>query len=133
MLFEAGRASARSGTRGRLTPTLAVGMAALAVGLGGWAVRERAQRRSLELALVERSRALDVAPAERAFPPGPDSIAFAAPAPASYLALTHRLATVGLDEPETPPAPPVHDQRPASPGRSLTPLNARGLGDLMDL
>jgi hypothetical protein len=47
MLFEAGRASARSGAWGRPTTALAVGLAALAVALGGWAARERGQRRAL--------------------------------------------------------------------------------------
>jgi hypothetical protein len=133
MLFEAGRASARSDTRGRLTTALAASLAALAVGLGGWAVREHAQRRAVELALADRSRALEVALAVRPLPSEPASVRLDATAPNTYLALSHRLATAGVDVPEMPPAPPAHDQRPASPGRSLTPLSARRPGELMDL
>jgi hypothetical protein len=133
MLFEAGRASARTGARIRLTTTLAAGLAALAVGLGGWAVREHAQRRALELALADRSRALEVALAGRQPVPAVAPIPFDAPAPESYLVLTRRLATVGLDEPESPPKPLIHDPRPTSPDRSLTPLSARRHRDLLDL
>src|SRR5262245_25425879 len=133
MLFEAGRAAARSETRGRLTTALAAGLAAVSVGLGGWAVRESTQRRALELALADRSRALEVVLAERSFPPEPDQIPVAALTPESYLVLTHRLATVDLDELKAPPAPPVHGRSAASPGRSLTPLSARRPGDLLDL
>ncbi len=131
MLFEAGRASARSEIRYRLTTALAACVTALAVGLGGWAVREHAQRRALELALAERSRAVPVALAEpwHVAPSVPNSTT----APESYLALSRRLSTVGLDEPGAQTVLPIRDQRSASPVRSLTPLSALRPGGLMDL
>jgi hypothetical protein len=134
MLFEAGRASARNGAWGRPTTALAAGLAALAVGLGGWAASEHGQRRALERALVvERSRARESALAERLLPPALAPIPVDTPAPESYLVLTRRLGIIGPDEPEPPPAPAVRDPRPEAPDRTLTPLSARRPGGLVDL
>jgi hypothetical protein len=132
LLFEAGRASARSEARAWLSTATAAGLAALAIGLGGWAVREHARRTALELALAERSRALEVANARRR-PPAPPPIPVDTPAPESYLVLSRRLATEGLDEPEPPSSPPSRERGPATPDRSLTPLSVRRPGGLMDL
>jgi hypothetical protein len=134
MLFDAGRASVKGTTPGRLLTALAASLAALAVAFGGWALQERAQRRSLEFALAERARSLEVVHRGRLLAlPEPASMLVATPAPTTYLALSHRLATGGLEVPESNAAPAVHDQGSPSPARSLTPLNARRPGGLVDL
>jgi hypothetical protein len=134
MLFDAGRASAQARIPGSLLTALAASLAALAVAFGGWAIHERAQRRGLEVALAQRSRALEVARNGRSLPlPQPASMAVATPGPNTYLALSNRLATGGLDVPESPAVPTVHDHGSPSPARSLTPLNARTPGGLVDL
>ena len=69
MLFDAGRASARAESWGRLGAALAASFALVAVGLGGLLVRERAHRHGLEVALAERTR--EPALPELVIPPAP--------------------------------------------------------------
>lgn len=130
MLFEAGRAAARSEARVRLTASLAATLAAVSVGLGGWAVHERTRRQAAESALAERPRVREAATVVEHPPDAPPIVE---PGSASYLALTHRLATVGLDGPEPSGSPPVAAPRPAGQGRPLTPLSTRRPEGLMDL
>jgi hypothetical protein len=134
VLFDAGRASVQTRMPGSLLTALAASLAALAVAFGGCAVHERAQRRASETALAERSRALEVAVTGRSLPlQEPAPMPVASPAPDTYLALSQRLATSGLDVPEAPAAPTVHDKSRAGPAPTLTPLNARRPGGLVDL
>jgi hypothetical protein len=130
LLFEAGRASARSSSLRVLT----LGSAVLAVALGAWGLREHSQRRALELALAEKAHALDLARAQPAAPVVtvvrlPDLT----PAPDSYFALSHRLATLGPDEIRASAVPSHHALPPANPSEVLTPLNARRAGEFTDL
>ncbi len=127
MLFDAGRASARAESWGRLGLALAASFALVAVAMGGLLVRERGYRHALEVTLAERTRA--PASPEVDLPPP----SFAEPAPNSYLALSRRILASGLVElpPEAPNAP--RGEIPERPEPPLTPLSTRGRGGLMDL
>ncbi|MDB5352760.1 MAG: hypothetical protein JWN86_4007 [Planctomycetota bacterium] len=86
MLFLAGRASAGSEMRGRLVAISAVGLAMLAIGLGGLLVSEHGRRLKLERVIAEQVR--DVVPSR-------DEVELVAtpalpPAANSYLALSQR-------------------------------------------
>lgn len=135
MLFEAGRAAARTEARGRLAMIVAADFAVLAIAIGVWALREDAARKRLELALAEHSQLLNAVSATQVAAPVPGPVPPAVPAPArdSYLALTHRLANDGLDETVTAPPRSIQDEHPASPRRTPTPLNSRTPGDSIDL
>jgi hypothetical protein len=130
VLFEAGRASVRPG-RSR---TCAAGLAVLAIAFGAWAVHERSQRRSLEVALRERTHALQLVQSRQVVAPEPSTpLPDRAPAPDSYLSLSHRLATLGLDDVRDA-SPPSDEARPLQrPAGVLTPLSIRRDGGLADL
>ena len=127
MLFDAGRASARAESWGRLGAALAASFALVAVGLGGLLVRERAHRHGLEVALAERTREPALPELVSPLPP------LAEPAPNSYLALSRRILASGLEE--LPPAASnaPRSEIPERPEPPLTPLDARRRGGLMDL
>ncbi len=127
MLFDAGRASARGESWGRLVGALAACLALVALGLGGLLVRERGYRQGLEVALAERTR--EPAPREMVAPLPP----FAEPAPDSYLALSRRILASGLEElpPTVSNAP--RDEISERPEPTLTPLSVRGRGGLREL
>jgi hypothetical protein len=131
MLFEAGRASARTARAGQVVAALG---AVLAVSFGVWGAHERSQRKALELALTETTRALKVAQSARpVVPPSIRLPELTSPAPQSYLALSHRPATLGGDELRKSSAPSRFPQLPAGLSQGLTPLSARRPGALTDL
>ncbi len=121
MLFEAGRASARAESWGRLGAVLAASFALVAVGLGGLLVRERGHRHALEVTLAERTREPVIA--DPVLPPLPSR---PEPAPDSYLALTRRILTTGLDDPPPLASNARSGELPDRSAPSLTPLRVRG-------
>ncbi len=127
MLFDAGRASARGESWGRLVGALAACLALVALGLGGLLVRERGYRHALEVTLAERTR-------EPVLPePVSPLPTLGEPAPYSYLALSRRIQASGLEE--LPPAAPnaPRGEIPERPEPPFTPLSTRGRGGLMEL
>jgi hypothetical protein len=132
MLFEAGRAAARAEVRGRIAMIIAADFAVLAIAIVVWA-RENAVRERLAVALALQSQFLNTLSTTQIAAPVPGPVLPPAPVPArdSYLALTHRLANDGLDE--TAPSRSIQAEHPASPRRTLTPLNSRTPGDSIEL
>ena len=126
MLFDAGRAAARAESGGRLGGALAASFALVAVGLGGLLVRERGHRHALEVTLVERTREPVIVEPVPPMLPAPPELA-----PDSYLVLTRRILTTGLDDlpPSTSKVP--RGELPDRPVPSLVPLRVRG--GLMEL
>lgn len=112
MLFAAGRAAARPG---RLWAALAGSLAALALGLGTWAMSERAGR----LALAERLHAPATPPAPLSPTPTPGPAE--TPSPSSLL-VARRAVEHGLDTWRSPaPGPPA----PGAPSPPVVRLGAR--------
>ena len=126
MLFDAGRASARAESWGRLGAALAASFALVAVGLGGLLVRERGYRHALEVTLAERTR--EPVLADPAPPPLPSR---PAPARDSYLALTRRILTTGLDDLPPSASKVSRGELTDGPAPSFVPLRVRG--GLMEL
>jgi hypothetical protein len=125
MMFEAGRAAARSDSR-RLFGLVSSGCLLLvAVGLGGLLVHERNQRQALEAVLAAKGQATEVAP--------PASTVVAPADPNSYLMLTHRMIGSSPDDDlSAPSAPsPARPSLPTAP--PLTPLRSRRLGGGIEL
>ncbi len=132
MLFEAGMASARADSRGKVWRTAAVGLALLLAGLGGFLARERSRRLALETVLAARPPAPAPLLAEKPPRVGLPSPSTERPGPSSYLALTARLASGELDFPPVSPAPNA-ERPPVRTGPRPTTLRPRGFERLLDL
>jgi hypothetical protein len=123
MLFDAGRASARSEIRERAWAACSAILLLVSAGLGVQLVREHARREGLERTHATRSQPESP---PRTLPP-PEIV----PAPDSYLVLTHRLVA-GLGDPPPPPST-QHQEAPEGRDSPLSPLRVRGLGETRDL
>ena len=118
LLFEAGRASARG--LARLISSLALMLVAAVLGV--LLVGERNQRHFLEFRLAQMTnKAASPSPIE----PTPPLIVGHPPAPDSYLALSLRLRTAGLDDISMPAPDATTGDAPPSPE---PPLRVRGTG-----
>jgi hypothetical protein len=125
MLFEAGRAAGRTEFRAWTGLASSAALALVAAGLGVLLVGERAQRQALEVRIAQRAGA---ATAPSLQEPTPPPIVERPLSPDSYLALTHRLQTAGLDDVPRP-AP---DDSPASTTTAPEPtLRVRDVGRLL--
>ena len=120
MIFEGGVAAGQ-----RRVSVRAMGLAAvLLLGAGGWISTERAARTRLEVALAERSAALDRALAVRQIPQqldlGPIELA-----PLSYAALSHRLIDPDFTLPDLVVPSPGSARSAVPVGPVLTPISSR--------
>lgn len=129
MMFEAGVAAGQ-----RRASARAAGLAAvLILGAGGWIGTERAARTRLEVALAERTHALEVARAHQPAQPGPARDRPIPPAPASDLVVRYGVRD-GMGDPTEPaPGPPGVNLFPTGGGPVLTPRSARRVGDAVEL
>ncbi|HEV3165474.1 MAG TPA: hypothetical protein VGZ22_15715 [Isosphaeraceae bacterium] len=109
MLFEAGRAAARTQASSLLWPAVAASLALATASLGGLWVHERSHRQSLELVLAKREAMPASGLAIANLPP----VVVAQPEPDSYLVLTHQLLAEG-------PTDRATDAQRSPPGRKLT-------------
>jgi hypothetical protein len=116
MLYEAGRAAARAELRAWTGFASSAALALVTASLGVLLVRERAQRQDLEVRIVQRENAAKAPVLPEPMPP---PIVAQPLSPDSYLALTHRLQTVGLDEALTPTSGAPSDHAPAVPEPTL--------------
>jgi hypothetical protein len=132
MLFEAGRASARAESRGKVWPSAAVGLALLLVGLGGLFARERTRRLALETVLVARPPVQAPALALTPPPVAPPVLGAERLGPSSYFVLTTRLASGELD---FPPVSPEHvaERPPRRTAPQPPTLRPRGFERALDL
>ena len=120
MLFLAGRASARSETRGRLAIVSVVCLSLMA----GLLVRERSLTQALKVAVKESSRPPSVLPAVV------PQVAFSIPGSESYLVLTQRaLASEMTDE----VAARLPERPSSTPSISTQPLRVRDRAQLEGL
>jgi hypothetical protein len=115
MFFEAGRAAARAEVRAWTGFASTAALALVAAGLGVLLVGERARRQALEVRIAQQENAKAPALPEPLSPP----IVAQTLSPDSYLALTHRLQTVGLDEAMAPDSGSPPDHSPAIPEPTL--------------
>jgi hypothetical protein len=132
LMFEAGLASARGASWGRLGFATAACWALAAFALGGLLAHERGRRQALETALALRSNAPNPTPAPVPAPPWQPPRATESPSPDSYLALARRMLVAGPDDLTSAAAnhSPDHPPGPAEP--PLSPLRARGPGRALD-
>ncbi len=131
MLYESGRAAARSDASIRVLRLSMAALLLLSIGLGGLLAQqtsllerersllalERSQRRGLEDALAERARSSELLFPAPSMTESPRTEPLS---PSSYLALTARLA----DDITVPSWPEIHDQAEPHP-TSPAPLDPR--------
>jgi hypothetical protein len=116
MLFEAGRAASRAEVRAWIGFASSAALALVTAGLGVLLVGERAHRQALEARIVQQENAAKAPALPEPLPP---PIVAQTLSPDSYLALTHRLQTVGLDEALTPASGTPPDHSPVVPEPTL--------------
>jgi hypothetical protein len=129
MLFEAGRAAARAEVRAWTGLASSAALALVAAGLGVLLVRERVQRQALEVRIAQQISTPKASSPGLPAPAAPPIVA-QPPSPDSYLALTHRLQTAGLDEALAPGSGTPPDRSPAVPEPTL---RVRDVGGLLKL
>ena len=130
ILYEAGVAAGRRQARRQMAAIVLP----LLVGSTGWIWHERTERHRVELAMIAQSEPLPVQTLPATAPsPALDLEPPLAPGPSSYLVLSHRLASIGLDGLD-PIEPRSESEVTGSRVRPmLTPLSSRGFQDLTEL
>ena len=131
LLFEAGRASARTELRGRLGTVMAAVFALVAVGLGLLLARERGARMGLEATIASLDARAPSAPlVTRA---KVEDMPSGQPGPNSYLVLTRHLMAGGIDS--MPFERPAVSRAPAriEPAELPAMLRLRAIEELLEL